>query len=38
MFQIAIENERLIKNIINVKSTINKQKLENDWWKRIQGY
>jgi hypothetical protein len=36
--RIAEENERLINNIVKIKSSLNKDRLENEWWARIKGY
>lgn len=38
VMRIAEENERLIFNIINMKSTLNKKKIDNEWWDRVRGY
>ncbi|CDW77601.1 UNKNOWN [Stylonychia lemnae] len=36
--RVAIENERLIQNILNTKSKLNKSQIEHEWWNKVQGY
>ena len=35
MERIAVENERLVKKIIQLKSELNKNSIEKDWWNNI---
>jgi hypothetical protein len=34
----TMENERLVKRIINLKSELNKERLDKDWWVKINEF